>query len=308
LISRLPDPVGRACIIPNTKEKMITAVDCCILRFKNEILSKWFVYYSLSQQYQNEINKQVSGATRQRISRSNLGRIEIPLPSLLEQKRIVSILDETFALIDKAKENAEKNLQNAKELFESNLQSVFVNPMESWEEKKLGEFIKLEYGKPLPDLKRQPDGAYPIYGANGEKDRTNEYYYDKNSIIIGRKGSAGEINKTEKKFWPLDVTYFVTFDEKKYDLNFIYYTLINLKLPRLAKGVKPGINRNEVYSIKVQLPSLPEQKRIVIKLDAISTKTKKLEAIYRQKLADLEELKKSILHKAFNGELTGIRQ
>lgn len=136
-----------------------------------------------------------------------------------------------------------------------------------WEDKKLGDVIELEYGKPLPDSKRKAEGAYPVYGANGEKDRTDEYYHDKKSIIVGRKGSAGEINLTENKFWPLDVTYFVTFDDKKHDLKFLYYLLSNLELPKLAKGVKPGINRNEVYSITVRIPSLPEQQRIASHLD-----------------------------------------
>lgn len=132
-----------------------------------------------------------------------------------------------------------------------------------WETKRLGEIIKLEYGKPLPDSKRDPDGAFPVYGANGEKTRTNEFYHNRRSIIVGRKGSAGEINSTEEKFWPLDVTYFVTFDPKKYDLIFLYHCLETLELTKLAKGVKPGINRNEVYAIPVMVPSLFEQKRIV---------------------------------------------
>ncbi|KKS30789.1 MAG: Type I restriction-modification system RcaSBIV, S subunit [Candidatus Amesbacteria bacterium GW2011_GWA2_42_12] len=139
LVSRLPDPVGRACIIPETGEKMITAVDCTIIRFKNETLPRWFVNYSLSHEYQNQINKEVGGSTRQRISRANLGQIEIPLPTLTEQKRIVKKLDEVFEKVATAKENAEKNLRNSKELFESYLQSVFANPGKDWEEKKIKE-------------------------------------------------------------------------------------------------------------------------------------------------------------------------
>jgi len=61
-----------------------------------------------------------------------------------------------------------------------------------WQTKKLGELIRLEYGKPLPHEKRKADGKYPVYGANGEKDRTDEFYFNKPSIIVGRKGSAGE--------------------------------------------------------------------------------------------------------------------
>lgn len=136
-----------------------------------------------------------------------------------------------------------------------------------WQEKPIGEVIKLEYGKPLEDGDRKPDGLYPVYGANGEKNRTDKFYYDKPSIIVGRKGSAGELNLTESKFWPLDVTYFVTFDEQKHNLRFLYYLLTTLDLPRLAKGVKPGINRNEVYSQTSKIPSLAEQQRIVAVLD-----------------------------------------
>lgn len=227
--------------------------------------------------------------------------IEIPIPPLPEQQRIVSILDKAFAAIDKAKANAEQNLKNAKELFESYLQSVFENKGDGWEEKTLGEVIKLEYGKPLDPTKRNPNGKYPMYGANGIKGRTDEFYHNKKSIIVGRKGSAGEINLTEDKFWPLDVTYFVTFDSKKYDLIFLYFLLSKLDLPKLAKGVKPGINRNEVYEIHSSFPQLDEQQTIVRKLDTLRVATKKLESIYQKKIESLEELKKSILQKAFSG-------
>jgi len=138
---------------------------------------------------------------------------------------------------------------------------------EGWEVRPLGEVVRLEYGKPLDPADRTPTGLYPAYGANGVKDRTDKFYCSSPSIIIGRKGSAGEITLTEGKFWPLDVTYFVDFDRKQIDLQFLYYLFTTLDLPNLAKGVKPGINRNEVYSIKIPLPPLPEQRRIVSILD-----------------------------------------
>jgi type I restriction enzyme, S subunit len=75
------------------------------------------------------------------------------------------------------------------------------------------------------------------------------------------------VNLTEEKFWPLDVTYFATFDERRYALRFLYYLLTTLDLPSLAKGVKPGINRNDVYSQVTQIPPLSEQQRIVAVLD-----------------------------------------
>lgn len=133
---------------------------------------------------------------------------------------------------------------------------------------KLGDIIKLEYGKPLQQSDRKTDGRYPAFGANGAKARTDKYFYDKPSIIIGRKGSAGELTLTNGRFWPLDVTYFVTHDKNETDLLYIYHLLKTLNLPSFARGVKPGINRNDIYAIKVDLPSVEEQQQIVARLDA----------------------------------------
>jgi type I restriction enzyme, S subunit len=138
---------------------------------------------------------------------------------------------------------------------------------EQWPITKLGDIISLEYGKPLPKEDRDPEGAFPVYGANGEKARSNKFYHSTPTIIVGRKGSAGELNLTEGKFWPLDVTYFVTFDEEKYEMKFLYYLLQTLNLPSMAKGVKPGINRNDVYALEVRIPPKEEQQRIVSILD-----------------------------------------
>lgn len=170
----------------------------------------------------------------------------------------------------------------------------------SWQIKKLGEFIKLAYGKPLPKSERDACGKYPVYGANGIKSRSNSFYFDRPSIIVGRKGSAGELNFTEEKFWPLDVTYYVDFDAKKYDLKFIYNLLCTLNLPSLARGVKPGINRNGVYSITVKIPdSLSEQKRIVSILDSVFEKIEKAKANAEENLRNARELFESYLQSVF---------
>ena len=167
--------------------------------------------------------------------------------------------------------------------------------MTGWEPKKIGDVLKLEYGKPLPQEKRNEAGAYVAYGANGIKCRTNEYYRDKASIIVGRKGSAGEVNLTEEKFWPLDVTYFVTFDEQRYDLMFLYYCLQCLNLPVLVKGV----NRNDVYALQTMFPPLPEQKRIVAILDEAFAGIDAAVDNTEKNLANARELFESYLNAVF---------
>jgi len=170
---------------------------------------------------------------------------------------------------------------------------------QGWEIKRLGEVLKLEYGKPLPEEKRTIDGLFPVYGANGLKGRSNEFYFDKKTIVVGRKGSAGEINLTEEKFWPLDVTYFVTFDEKKYNVLFLFHLLSLLDLPKLAKGVKPGINRNEVYDLEVSVPPLPEQHRIVSILDKCFSAIEQSRKNAEQNLNNTKELFDSYLQGVF---------
>lgn len=170
----------------------------------------------------------------------------------------------------------------------------------SWKHQKLGEIITLEYGKPLDRTERKQDGLYSVYGANGEKDRSDKFYVDQPSIIVGRKGSAGELNLTEEKFWPLDVTYFVQFDRTQYDLQFLYHLLTLQNLPDLAKGVKPGINRNDVYAIEVKIPLLPEQQRIVAILDEAFEGLAKAKDNAEQNLKNAREVFESHLQAVFS--------
>jgi type I restriction enzyme S subunit len=176
-----------------------------------------------------------------------------------------------------------------------------------WEAKTLGEVVQLEYGKPLTPSDRNPNGLYPAYGANGVKDRTDRFFRDKPSIIVGRKGSAGEITLTENKYWPLDVTYFVEFDRQRYDLRFLYYLLTALNLPSLSKGVKPGINRNEVYAVPVRVPKLAEQRRIAVILDDVFEDVGTAKANAEKNLQNARDLFASALTKIFSADWPRVR-
>lgn len=165
----------------------------------------------------------------------------------------------------------------------------------SWEIKTLGEVLTLEYGKALDKNERDNNGSYPVYGANGIKDRTNKYIYDRQTIIIGRKGTAGAINLSEEKFYALDVTYYATFNHEKYNTKFLYYLLEIKDLPSLAKGVKPGINRNDVYNIIGCFPPIKEQEEIVEKLDKGFELIDSLKETAKKNLDNAKELFQSVL-------------
>ncbi|WP_051279452.1 restriction endonuclease subunit S [Hellea balneolensis] len=175
---------------------------------------------------------------------------------------------------------------------------------EGWEEIPLGDVLTLNYGKPLPRDERNPDGSYPVLGANGIKSYSEKFYYETPSLIVGRKGSAGEINRVETPFWPLDVTYFTTHDEDRIDFDFLEYLLFSLELPKMAKGVKPGINRNEVYDLSITLPPLEEQRRIVATLDQAFEGLDRARANTETNLESAKELFEVVLNEAVLGNST----
>ena len=164
--------------------------------------------------------------------------------------------------------------------------------------------MTLHYGKALPRDQRNPNGAVPVYGANGVKDAADRYYAEGPTLVIGRKGSAGQVTRVEGPFWPLDVTYFTSHDKSRLDFDFLHYTLNRLELPKLARGVKPGINRNDVYALRIPLPPLREQRRIVAVLNEAFEGLNSARAQYQKSLEDLDDLCQSILQCAFAGELT----
>ena len=278
-----------------------------IVRYDENLLSPKFLLHFLVTHREN-FTKSRTGSAIPHLNKEEFEYLEIPLPPLFEQNRIVKILDEVFERIAKVKENAEKNLQNSKELFESYLQSVFEN--KSWEHKKLNEISENLDSKRIPITKNvRTSGKYPYYGASGIVDYVDKYIFDDNLLLVSEDGAnllarsypiAFSING---KTWVNNHAHVLKF-EKIESQRFIEYYLNSIKLDLYVSGMaQPKLNQKMLNLIPIPYPSLTEQKSIVAKLDVLSTETKKLEAIYQQKLADLEELKKSVLKKAFSGEL-----
>jgi type I restriction enzyme S subunit len=331
LISRLPDPVGRSCILPDTGERMITAVDCTIVRFnKTRFLPKFFNYYSQSSEYLVAVDSETTGTTRSRISRSKLAQTPVPVPPLTEQQRIVAILDAAFADLAQAKANAEKNLANAKELFSSELNSIFTRKGEGWVEKILGDlatfrnginFTKTSNGKPIKILGVKdfqsnfwmpqkeldtvtPDGIVPDADTLNENDlvfvRSNG-----NPELIGRCVLVGKISErtTHSGF-----TIRARLHSKEISPRFLCHLLKSGKTRKEmiegGNGVNiKSLNQGTLSRLSVSLPSLNEQATIIEQLGHLQAETQHLESLYQRKLIALDELKQSLLQKAFSGDL-----
>jgi restriction endonuclease S subunit len=246
------------------------------------------------------------GGTVNFITKKMIEVLEIPLPPLPVQQRIVTILDETFAAIAKAKANAEQNLKNAKELFESYLQGVFENKGEGWEEQLFENCFKLKSGDGLTSKNMSEDGEYPVFGGNGIAGLHDSFNLSGSNVIIGRVGAlCGNVRHITENIWLTDNAFKVVDFKFEFDHSFLTYLLNYKNLRGFARqAAQPVISNSSLKDVVLEFPkSLKEQKEIVNKFDALSAETKKLEAIYKQKINDLEELKKSVLQKAFSGEL-----
>ncbi|MDD3868802.1 MAG: restriction endonuclease subunit S [Candidatus Absconditabacteria bacterium] len=173
--------------------------------------------------------------------------------------------------------------------------------MSQRQQKKIGEIINLNYGKGIDKSERNENLQNPIYGANGILNYTNNFLYEGDSIIIGRKGSAGALTRVSGKFRPSDVTYYVT-KKLPIDIDYLFYGLHTLNIPTLAQGVKPGINRNDVHGLNILYPPLATQQKIVAKLDEISTTITQAKTQIENQLSALEECWQSSLSESFDNE------
>ena len=266
------------------------------------------------------------GAAQQNVSTKDLVEIEIPVPPLAEQQRIVGLLDEVFEGLATAKANAEKNLQNARALFESHLQSVFTQRGPGWKQKTLEE-IATTFGR--GKSKHRPRNEPKLYGGKYPFIQTGDIR-NADHFITEYSQTYSEAGLTQSKLWPkgticitiaanIAETAILGFDAcfpdsvigvvanpKEAEVGFIEYLLQSFKarIQALGKGsAQANINMGTFENERFPFPPVAEQKEIVEKLDALSEETHRLARLYERKLAALDALKKSLLQQAFTGEL-----
>lgn len=279
------------------------------IKFKEKIENKLYWYFTKTKFYWEQANSLASGAAQPHFNGAALKQVVFPYPkSLSEQQRIVAILDEAFATITEAKANIEQNLRNAKEIFESSLNKIFENV--NWEKKTLNEISENLDSKRVPITKNiRNEGSIPYYGASGIVDYVSDYLFDEDLLCISEDG-ANLLARTypiafsiSGKTWVNNHAHVLRFKNST-SQKFVELYLNSIKLNDFVSGMaQPKLNQTMLNKIPIPFPSLNEQQSIIKKLDALSVETKKLEAIYQKKINDLEELKKSVLQKAFNGEL-----
>lgn len=269
---------------------------------KKEIDPKFIYYWYLTPTFFNAFKHQMNGIIGG-VSIGNFKKLQVFIPSLSEQRHIIKKLDKVFGEIEEAKENTEINLKNSKDLFETCLKNVFRKPGKDWKEKRFDQICVLQRGFDLPTRSRKK-GNFPLVSSNGITDRISLWKSKSPGVVTGRSGTIGNVHFIKEDFWPLNTALYIK-DFHGNNERCVYYFLRQIDLIRYSSGAGvPTLNRNNVHREIVWFPkSLFEQKSIVKKLDLLAENTKRLEEIYKQKLMDLEELKKSILNRAFEGKI-----
>jgi type I restriction enzyme M protein len=298
LVSRLPDPVGRACIVPSLKERIITAVDCTIIRFdKTKILPQLFVAYSKSDEYYKQLKNFISGASRDRISRKNLGQIEIPLPPLEIQEQIVKEIDGYQKIID-----------GAKMVVENYKPTITINP--AWEMVELGKLCDVVRGS-----SPRPQGDPKYYGGSVPRlmvaDVTRDGMYVTpiidNLTVEGAKKSRpmkkGEVvmavsgNPGLPSILAVDACIhdgFVGYRNlsEKILPQFLYYVLLRNMVTNKAKSdgaVFLNLTTDQIKEFPTPIPTIEEQTQIIQRIEQEQTMVnanKQLITLFEQKIKD----------------------
>ena len=299
---------------------------CRLQNFDTALLPR-FLFYGVNS-HLKEIEDVTGFTTVKHISSRQILDIDFIAPPLPEQQRIVGILDAAFDGIATTKANAEKNLQNARALFESHLQSVFTQRGEGWEEKSLEELGTITSSKRIFKSEYVKSGI-PFYRTKEIKQLANsreittelfisEARYNEiksgfgvpkeGDILLTAIGTIGEIWVVEGKnnFYFKDGNVLWLKEFASINPHFLKYVLLSFveSLNKMSHGAAySALPIQRLNAHKIFLPSPAEQEQIVATLNALREETQRLASLYQLKLAALEELKKSLLHQAFSGAL-----
>lgn len=308
LLSRLPDPIGRSCILPQLNERAITAVDCTILRFTNKIYPTFFVYYTLSTPYAISIISKTTGSTRKRISRKNLEGILIPIPPKPTQLAIVAELDKINELIQLKKQQ----LKDYDQLAQSIFYEMFGDPVENekgWEVKKYGDLFTIGSGGTPSKAKEEywNNGDIPWIGSNMCQNRiiykTDGKYITKEGLnnssakllmpgtilvaLVGATIGKVALLKTETTT-NQNIAFIKVNETKEFMPEYVYYFLMNQynEFLNIGNGNFKMANLSFIKGLFITKAPLPLQQQFAARIEAIERQKQQVS----ETIKDLETL------------------
>lgn len=292
-----------------TREKVCIGRGLAAIRCRSG-MDAAFLFYQLLGMQDRIAGKE--GAVFASINKAEIEALPIAAPPLSEQRRIVAILDEAFEAIAKAKANNEKNLQSAHELFKSEANGIFLHGAERWPTKTVDQISTNLDSKRIPITKSdRKAGEFPYYGASGIVDYVADYIFDGDTLLVSEDGANLLARSTpiafsvSGRYWVNNHAHILKFPNMATQ-KFVEFYLESIPLDEYITGAaQPKLNQKALNSIPIPIPdTLDEQAEVVGRLERGMEQSEQLQGVYERKLAALDELKKSILHQAFTGQLT----
>jgi type I restriction enzyme S subunit len=326
VFARTGATTGKSFLVDDPPEAVFASYLIRLRLLDKKLLPEFVSLFFQTAGYWQSIKNGSSGSAQGGFNATKLGALTLPVPPLPEQQRIVGLLDQAFSGIAAAKANAKKNVQNARGLFESYLQSVFTQRGKGWVDRTLEQVCIVERGSSPRPIKEyftaKSDGVNWI--KIGDTEEGGKYVYSTAQKITpeGAKQSRfvkeGDFILTNsmsfgrpyimKTSGYIHDGWFVLRLNMAIDTDYFYYLLsssvVQSQFASLASGsVVKNISGDLVKKVVLPIPPLEQQHAIVKKLLGISEETQRLASLYERKLDALEALKKSLLHQAFTGEL-----
>ncbi len=294
-------------------EPFFPIVRLIVLIPNTKIITLEFLQYIIK-----SIDFKKSGTSIPQLTIPNVKKYQLNIPLIDEQEQIVKILDKAFKTIEKVKVNIEQNIENTKELFQSKLNEIFSQKGDGWEDKGLGEICEVIAGQ-SPESKFYNKDKNGLAFYQGKKEFKEKYIGNpttwttkitkealKDDILMSVRAPVGPVNFSTQNIC-IGRGLAAIRASDKIEIEYLFYFLKYYESQIVGNNgaVFNSINKKQIENLKVPLPNCTKEQELIVKqVDKLSKQTKQLENKYQQKLNNLEELKKSILQKAFNGELT----
>jgi type I restriction enzyme S subunit len=302
--------IGRCAVVGTREAGWVCGTGSFFIRPSRAMDPHFLAHLIRSSEYRERLERSATGTTMKNLSNTALADLEVPLPPLPEQQRIVAILDEAFDGIATAKANAEKNLQNARALFDSHMNGVFESGSRRWPQKLLGDLCEILDSRRVPITKRdRTPGDVPYYGATGIQDHVHGFIFDEPLVLLGEDGAkwgAGERTAfaISGKSWVNNHAHVLRPNRRFLIDDWLIYYLNSSDLsPFIAGLTVPKLTQGSMRDIPIPCPSIAEQMRLVEVSRSIELEVERLESFHSRKLTALEALEKSLLHQAFSGHL-----
>lgn len=325
LFATIRPTLCRIAVVPEYLDKQVCSTGYFVLRPNAEINYRFLFYWLFTEDFLGAMEQLQKGASYPAVTDADVRAQKILFPPLLEQRRIVGILDKAFDAIAIAKANAEKNLRNVRALFESHLNEVFTKRGEGWVEKRLDDVCGFqngfafksstfkETGSPILRISNIQDGKVDteklvFFDPKDYNENLDRYRIMDDDLLIAMSGATtGKLGfNTESTVFYLNQRVGKFEPGKSLNKRFLFYylsTKVEENLHISAGAAQPNLSTEQIKCFVLPLPSIEKQSMVVAVLESLATETQRLESIYQRKLVALDELKKSLLHQAFSGEL-----